>query len=81
MSELLATSKAGDLNTARTASLLSIFRLTLKVVSRQTSGIVFCNPYLWRVFSDWPMLHFTSKPSETPHFRATPSWSQQGGGR
>ena len=85
MSELLATSKAGDLNTARTPSLLSIFGPNLRIVSRQSCGVVLNKPGPWRVFSDWLMRHFTSGPSETStsfHFRATSSSSsQQGGGR
>ena len=88
MSELLATSKAGDLNTASTASLFSIFAPNLKIVSSQSWGVVLNKPGPWRVFSDWLMRHFTSKPSETStdwlsrfHFRATSSPSQQGGGR
>lgn len=88
MSELLATSKAGDLNTASTASLLFIFGPNLKIVHRQSCGVVLKKPGTWGVFSDWLMRHFTSKPSETStdwwsrfHFRATFSSSQQGGGR
>ena len=88
MSELLATSKAGDFNTATTASLLSIFGPNLRIVSPQSCGVVLNKPGPWRVFNDGLMRHFTSNPSETPtdwrshfHFRATPSWSQQGGGR